>query len=456
MKHRTTTKLYSQMKRIMFVMLMLASVAAFAQKPSKPNINKALTLMREGKLNEAKDMIDAATTYEKTMNDGKTWYYRGLIYAALDTTSNETFKALDPDPLKVSLDSFKKADQLGKKDNEYFVQDAATMMPTTKSQQLEILSNYYLDKGIKQFQDEGDYEASLKSLDKSKSIFEDNLKKYANDTLAYYVIGLVAQQADKNELAIENIRKYIDKGGKSKDAYLIMYQIYNNSENKEDKEKALAAIREGRKALPNNPDFPKVEIGLLIDMGKIAEAKTGLEQQIQREPDNKVLHFYLGYINSTLADKEKSKADSIRNAVPRLDAKAQARVDEAFAKVTPYLETSRKNFNEAIRLDPAYFEAYFHLANTYLIQIDKTSKDLSATGNTPADSKRRSELVQRRVKESEEALTHLEKLQKMKAPDKDSEIDVLQKLSLLYYYTADDKKSAAVEKRLKELGVTDN
>ena len=443
------------MKRIMFVMLMLASVAAFAQKPSKPNINKALNLMKEGKLNEAKDMIDAATTYEKTMNDGKTWYYRGLIYSALDTTSNETYKALDPEPLKVALESFKKADQLGKKDTEYFTTEATNPMPTTKSQQLEILANYYLDKGIKQFQDEGDLEASLKTLDKSKSVFEDHLKKYANDTLTYYVIGLVAQQAEKPDMAIENVRKYLDKGGKSKDAYLVMYQIYSQGE-KEDKQKALEVIREARKALPGNPDFPKVEIGLLIDMGKIQEAKTGLEQQIQKEPDNKVLHFYLGYINSTLADKEKSKADSVRNAVPKLDAKAQARVDEAFAKVTPYLETSRKNFNEAIRIDPSYFEAYFHLANTYLIQVDKTSKDLSATGNTPADSKRRSELVQRRVKESEEALTHLEKLQKMKAPDKDSEIDVLQKLSLLYYYTADDKKSAAVEKRLKELGVTDN
>jgi hypothetical protein len=82
-------------------MLILASAAAFAQKQSKPNINKALTALTDGKLQEAKEIIDAATTYEKTMNDGKTWYYRGLIYATLDTTSNEAFKALEPEPLKV-------------------------------------------------------------------------------------------------------------------------------------------------------------------------------------------------------------------------------------------------------------------------------------------------------------------------------------------------------------------
>ena len=69
-------------------MLMLSAVAVSAQKKQKPNINKALKSLQEGQLAEAKEMIDAATTYEKTMDDGKTWYYRGLIYAAIDTTSN--------------------------------------------------------------------------------------------------------------------------------------------------------------------------------------------------------------------------------------------------------------------------------------------------------------------------------------------------------------------------------
>ncbi len=35
------------MKRITLVLLMLATVAAYAQKPVKPNINKALALWKE-------------------------------------------------------------------------------------------------------------------------------------------------------------------------------------------------------------------------------------------------------------------------------------------------------------------------------------------------------------------------------------------------------------------------
>ena len=85
------------MKRITLLLLMLATVSLYAQKTPKPNVNKALNSWKEGKLDEAKANIDLATTYEKTMNDAKTWYYRGLIYASIDTTSNEAHKALATD-----------------------------------------------------------------------------------------------------------------------------------------------------------------------------------------------------------------------------------------------------------------------------------------------------------------------------------------------------------------------
>lgn len=406
------------MKRILFLVLMVASVSAVAQKQQKPNINKALKSWQEGKLGEAKEMIDAATTYEKTMGDAKTWYYRGLIYASIDTTSNETDKALDANAFRVALESFKKSDELGKKGQELFVQAAGSIMPITKSQQIEGWANYYLDKGIKKFQDEQDNEGSLVQIAKSRKVFETQLEKYSNDTLAYYVQALVAQQADSTDRALEASQKYLDKGGKSKDAYLIMYQIYMA---KEDKTKSLEVIRAAKEKHPNVSDFPKLEIGLLIDLNRIDEAKTGLLKAIKTEPDNKVLHFYLGYTYEKINETE----------------------------------NARKSYNEALRVDPSYFEAQLYLANTYLIDVDKTSKELSSTGNTPKDSKRRSELVQQRVKQSETALPYLEKAEKMKAPDKDSEIEVLQKLSLLYYYTADDKNSDRIAKKLKALGVED-
>jgi tetratricopeptide (TPR) repeat protein len=404
------------MKRITLVLFMLAAITAFAQKPVKPNINKALKSFKDGKLDEAKTMIDLATTYEKTMNDGNTWYYRGLIYAALDTTKNETYKALAQEPLKTAVESFKKADQLAKGNNEYSIPGPDGIIPVTKPVQLETLANHYLDAALKKLQEDNDYEGSLPYLAKTKMVFENTLTKYANDSLAYYIEGLANFNAEHYDEAIASINKYFEKGGKSKDAYLILYQIYSGP--KEDKNKALEVVQKARTVHPNNPDFPKAEIGLLIDLNKIDDAKAGLEKAVKAEPNNAIMHFYLGYVNSQLND----------------------------------LEAARVNFNNALRIQPDYFDAQYHLANTYLIEVDKTSKEINALGMTQADMKKKPPLIQRRVKESETALPFLEKAEKMKMPSKETEMELYQKLSLLYYYIADDKNSERVAKKLKELG----
>jgi hypothetical protein len=109
------------MKKIAVLLLLLIPGMVLAQKEAKPNINKAMTALKSGKLDEAKSIIDAATTYEKTMTDGKTWFYRGIIYGALDTTSS--YKSTE-NLASIAAESLKKADELSKgKSSTYFVQD---------------------------------------------------------------------------------------------------------------------------------------------------------------------------------------------------------------------------------------------------------------------------------------------------------------------------------------------
>jgi len=408
------------MKRITLLMLMLAATVVYAQKPIKPNNTKALNLLKDGKLAEAKEMIDAGTTYEKTMNDGQTWYYRGLIYATIDTTSNKAFESLKPGALETALESFKKADELNKKGNEYFVQTPGSIVPVTKSQQLETLSNFYLNQGINYIQaDEPNYEASIAALEKTKKIFEGSLPKYSNDTLTYYVLGLAAYNGEKHDQAIDAMNTFIKKGGKNKDAYLILYRIYSGP--KEDKEKALEIVRQGKAAHPGNSDFPRIEISLLIDLNRVSEAKEGLEKAVAKEPNDKVLHFYLAYANASLKNK-----------------------DEAM-----------KHYSEALRIDPQYFEAQYYQAQLFLVDVDALTKQINNLGISAADNAKKRDLFQQRVKKCEEAIPYLEKAERMRAPDKEMQIDVLEKLKLMYYYVADDAKSKAVTAKLKMLGVTE-
>lgn len=391
------------MKRILFLMLMLIAVAVSAQKKQKPNLNKALKHLQDGQLAEAKEMIDEATTYEKTMNDGKTWYYRGLIYAAIDTTSNSAFKSLADDPFKTAMESFAKADQMAKSGTEYFTSDPTTVIPVTKSQQIGLLANYYLNRGAALYQADSLSEAIV-NFEKTQVVLPD-------DTIAYFYAGIVANSLEDYDRSIKNLEKYIEKGGKSPDAYSVMINTYSGP--KDDKEKALETARTAKEKFPANTEFPKVEIGLLIELEKIEEAKTGLEQAVLREPDNKTYHFYLGYVNSKLENWEPAK----------------------------------KNFQEALRVDPSYFDAQYYLAQVYLIDAGKIMEQVKNLGISAADKKKQAELDKLLVEKYRIALPHWEKAEKLKPND----MDVLDRLRTIYYYLGDDANEKRVSAKLKTL-----
>jgi tetratricopeptide (TPR) repeat protein len=391
------------MKRV-FLILFLIPALVFGQKAVKPNLNKALASWKEGKLDEAKEIIDACATYEKTMNNGETWYYRGLIYASLDTTSNEAYKNLAPDAFNTALESFAKADQMAKAGKEYFVNDA-NGFPILKSQQIPVWANTYLNQGATLYQ-EDDLEGALANFEKVQKI-------NPNDTTAFFYAGFVANNLEKYDLAIDNFRKYIEKGGTSSDAYAMMINIYNGP--KEDKAKGLEVVREARQKFPNHPDFGKIEIGILIDQGKIDEAKAGLEDAIKKEPDNKVLHFYLGYANSSLNNTE----------------------------------AAIKNYQDALQIDPKYFEAQLFLAKEMYKPAAVIKKEMSNLGISEADKKKRFELDKVLVDKLKTALPYWEQAERINPSDQ----EVLDQLYAIYIDLGMDAQVKRVEGRYKELGI---
>jgi tetratricopeptide (TPR) repeat protein len=373
----------------------------------KPNLNKVLNFWKDGKLKEAKEMIDLAETDPKLSLDGKTFYYKGLVYAALDTTSNEEYKALATDPLATALAAFEKGDGMSK-GKEFFVQDAMGL-PQLKSQQLLVLANYYLNKGANAFQ-EDDFDAAVAGFKKTQTILP-------NDTTAYFYGGYAYYQKEEYQPAVDQFKIYLDKGGKSPDAYSLIINTYSGP--LENKEEALKWAQAAKAKFPTDDNFPKVEIGLLIDLNKIDDAKGGLESAVAKEPGNKILHFYLGYVNSKLEKWEESKA----------------------------------NYLQALKLDPEYFDAQYYLAQIYLIAAEKVKKEMNNLGITKEDQKRKLQLDNELVEKYKIALPYWEKANSMKIEDTNSRIEVLDKLSIMYYYLGEDAKAAAVEKKLKELGV---
>lgn len=392
------------MKKVILLLLLVPTLV-MAQKPIKPNLNKALNSFRANKLDEAKTMIDVCVTDAKLMNDGKSWYYRGLIYAALDTTTNETFKALAENPLATALESFEKAESMAKPGSEYFITDPNSVMPVTKTQQIDYLSSYYVNIGASAYQ-EDDYEGALAGFEKAQKV-------KPNDTTAFFFGGIVASAMEDYQKSNNYLAEYVKLGGTSPDAYSLMINAYNGP--LENKEKALEVTREAKTKFPSNTNFARVEIGILIDMNKIEDAKSGLEKAVSENPEDKTLQFFLGY--------------------------AHVRTEN--------LDAAKACFEKALQIDPKYFDAQLWLAKTVSEDAKKIKREMNALGITEADRKKKFALDKVYMEKLKVALPYWEKAEKMNPSDS----EVLDELYNIYVDLDMQPQVQRIEKRYKELGL---
>ncbi|MBL7840539.1 MAG: hypothetical protein JNJ75_10395 [Cyclobacteriaceae bacterium] len=394
------------MKKILLILLLVPAIV-FGQKAPKPNTKKILSLYQDGKYKEAKEQADISVADPKVGTDGYAWYYRGLVYATLDTINDASLKSLEAEPLKVALESFQKAEELNKKkDTEYFVMAPGTFNPVNKSQQLEQLSNWYLGKSIKLLQqEEPDYNGSYAQGKIARSIFEKYMSKYPNDTLTYYVQSLAAINIMHYDSAEEAALKYREKGGRNPDMYLILFQIYND---KNDKVKALEIAKEGREKFPFREDFAKNELNVYLTTKQFDAAKAMVEEQVQTDPSAET-YYLLGELNKEL----KNKPEAL------------------------------KAFGKALELDANHFDTNASMAEITYQEVGEVRKERDAT----KDITKRQELYQKIAQKLRETVPYWEKLEALKPNDE----NVLYGLQSIYNDLSayDEAKYSAKLKKLK-------
>lgn len=387
------------MKRLLMIGLVLLPGLVFAQKPVKPNQGKALALWKQGKLDEAKEMIDLCATAEKLSLDGKTWYYKGLIYASIDTTSNPKYQALSSNALEVAMEAFEKAESMKKGNSEYYTTDQMGF-PDIKTQQLDRLWGYYLNKGVEDYQYD-DLDGAYSSFVKCTLIKPD-------DTTGYFYGSLAAELLEKNNEAFQLMTEYFKHGGNSLDGYQSIIRYHMGAE---DNENALAAIQQAKRKYPSNRDLPKLEIDILIRTGKSDEAKTKLMDEIKAEPNNALLHFALGILNEKLND----------------------------------IPAAKQNYADAVKVDPNYYDAAYNLAALYFNDALKIRNEMNKLGMTAADKKRAQELDKLLVEKYKETLPYWQKLEKLKG----DECITLETLENIYYQLGMDREAKGMQQKIK-------
>ncbi len=365
----------------MFVIAAIIASVGHAQK--KPKINQANALREKGELAEAKSIIDEAIVFEKVKDNAKTWYYRGLIYATIDTTSNAEHAALSDKAMEEAVKAFAKASELDPEEKGLYI-TGDLGIPVLMSQQVGDYFSFYYNKGVESFQN-NEYQKAVDNFQNAAHIS-------AEDTSAIVNAAYAAHNGELYDQAVKYYGHAVERGAGSIDLYYNPINILISA--KKDNEAALALIDKALVAFPNDPNLTKNRINLLIQLDKVGEAKEDLVKAIEAEPDNADLYFTLGVL-----------------------------LDE-----TDDVAGSKESYSKAIGIDSEHYGANFNYGVVLINEAQDIIKEVNNLGMSSADQKKAREMQPIIKDKLKAALPQWEKIYQLKSDD----TQVMETLAYIY------------------------
>jgi len=148
-------------------------------------------------------------------------------------------------------------------------------------------------------------------------------------------------------------------------------------------EEAKAAVEEAKKANPNDESLLMTEADVYLKMNDYANYDRVINQVLAKDPNNVILHFNLGVTNANAGK----------------------------------LEQAEKYYIRALELDPTYFDALINLSELRLRADAKIVDQMNKLGNSEKDNKRYEVLKAEREKNFKFLLPYLEKAVELKSDD---------------------------------------
>lgn len=301
------------MKKLLFVSLFgLFTLTSIAQGV----VDKAML----DQAKKDKEASDKSILDEKKKSKPQTWLDRGKLYDQI----GQRYVSLDSNAAMEAYSSFKKAIEL----------DAAKPTKATKDAQ-KYLTGGGADEGVNlraSVIQTGAAKFQAKKYVDAIQLFKIAQEIDPKDTLAPLYAGYAALQAQKNDIAAEEMEKYINSGGKDAGNFALLAQLYRQ-EKKGDK--ALSVLDRGMVALPMNKNSFKAErVNILLDAGKTEEALAGLKELTELEPNNAQYALNMGILHDNImtnigADIRKlsESGRKVTNAENRLKSSEQSAKD---------------------------------------------------------------------------------------------------------------------------------
>lgn len=402
------------MKRIGLSIIIACISASFAYS-QKAKVQTAWNYYKDpyNQYDKAKEAIDEASLNEQTSASAKTWYYKGLIYAAL--YNSDKYKSLCDNCLWTAYEAFKKANTIDPK-NDWADEITSVRIP--------LIVNDVFKIGVKAYEAKN-YQGALDE-------FEKVLAMSPGDTSVILNSAYSAERAGNNEKAKQYYSQLISYKYNDDNIYLSLSNIYKKEK---DNDKALSVLREGRKIYPDTLSLMLSEINILLSTGNNKEATAALDAAIAHDPNNPSLYLALG-----------STFDNLAN--PRDPAQKEALKPEQYSDYISKAETAYKS---GIKIDPGNFELNYNLGALYFNQAAEMANAANSI-KANADYEKAKIKFEQKFKDSQPYLEKsLETNPNKSADDKATYKGTLVSLKQLYVRTGETEKYAKVNDQLKAL-----
>ena len=304
---------------------------------------------------KAKKAIDESyakqleTPFTKPKDLTKMYFYRGVVYldylmmSAIDQNIlNEISNNGEQNTKEATFGSFKKCLEL----------DVKNQWKSDITNKISTYRNISINSGVDFFQ--------KKNYQNAYESFKIAVEMYSvltlTDTLAMINAALSAEKMKNYDEAFNYYKMCANHNyGVGAEMYQSMIRVLNASEVKNE-EQILSVIQEGKLRFPKDYVLNIEEFNYWYSKGNNEKAQLALENAIESDPRNKILHFNIGVTYDNISNKyhDESKHDLAFN----------------------YMNKAIVGYENAIKLDSTYVDAYYNLGALYYNQ-SITSKSVA-------------------------------------------------------------------------------
>ncbi|MCB9192206.1 MAG: tetratricopeptide repeat protein [Flavobacteriales bacterium] len=417
-------------KTTFLTLALLMSVAVFGQKSKRTS---AYNYLDYGELDNAVEAIEPTITHEKTMNEAKTWFYRGMIYQKVyeNKIADGKYKDLSEDPLQVSYESMRKCQELD--DKGYHTDDVKIY--------LNVHSVNFFNQGVVSLQNK-DVTNSIRQFTNAIDLAKEDFCPAMNDTLkmlSYYYRGWsydINKEFEKAEIDyIKAAELAIPlKQPEATGSFARLIGMYHTAKN-QTKEQEM--IDKARKILNDPNAFIIEEANIYLGSGDVEKAVTPLKQAVEADPENYSARFALGSILEQMAKKIDESGQDAEAA--KLFDEARGCYKQAVVDIDKALMSADEDEKETMM--SAKFDAVYSIGASY---FNMGAKMNEAASNI-VKQKDYDAAMDKVLSVFRKALPTLEQAYEMQPDDK----GVLIALSQLYYKL--DADDPSYEKKMEEV-----